>query len=274
MQELRAGRVLRLVRRRRGWTQSDLAALSGVSQQTVSLLERGNADAATLRLIKQVAAPLGIMVDLVFRWKGPELDRLMDARHARIVKALVGRLGPAWEVIVEYSFNHFGERGTVDVLAWHSAASILVIFEVKSELDGLESVLRPIDVKARVVPSVLARERGWAAASVGVVLVLPDDPTTRRAVESAAFVLDIALPGRTVAVRRWLEAPAGSLRGLWFLSDTATRRVVRNAGSGGRVVNSRRGVRHAQARPADASNEASEGVKGVESASNTPTRRK
>ena len=92
--------MLRLVRRRRGLTQSDLATLAGVSQQTVSLLERGNADSATLRLVKQVAAPLGITVDLALRWKGPELDRLVDARHARLVATVVSKLGPAWEMIL------------------------------------------------------------------------------------------------------------------------------------------------------------------------------
>jgi hypothetical protein len=72
-------------------------------------------------LVKQVAAPLGITADLVVKWNGPELDRLMDARHARVVKAWIARLGPEWEVVVEYSFNHYGYRGSVDVLAWHAA---------------------------------------------------------------------------------------------------------------------------------------------------------
>jgi transcriptional regulator with XRE-family HTH domain len=246
MQELRAGKVLRLVRRRRGLTQSDLAALAGVSQQTVSLLERGNADTSTLRLIKQVAAPLGITVDLAFKWKGPELDRLADARHARIVQAVVSRLGPAWELIVEFTFNHYGDRGSVDILAWHAAARALLIIEVKSELDGVESVLRPMDVKARVVPEVIARERGWKIATVGLVLVLPDESATRRAVARVETVLDVALPKRTVAVRRWLLAPDGAIRGLWFLADTPTRRVVRNGGTGGRVVHSRRASSHAR----------------------------
>jgi transcriptional regulator with XRE-family HTH domain len=173
MRELRAGRVLRLVRRRRGLTQTEVARRAGVSQQAVSLIERGNADDATLRLIKQVAAPLGITVDLVFKWNGPELDRLIDSRHARVVTALIARLGPEWEVVVEYSFNHYGDRGSVDVVAWQASTRALAIFEVKSELVGLESVLRPLDVKARVVPIVVARERGWKAVSVGLVLVLP-----------------------------------------------------------------------------------------------------
>jgi transcriptional regulator with XRE-family HTH domain len=148
------------VRRRRGVTQAELAALAVVAQQTVSLLERGKADGSTLRTIKKVAAPLGITVDLVLRWRGPELDRLVDARHARLVKAVVSRLGADWEVGVEYTFNHYGDRGSVDVLAWHAGARALLLIEVKSELDSLEAVLRSMGVKARVVPGLLARAAG------------------------------------------------------------------------------------------------------------------
>ena len=85
--------ILRAVRRRRRLTQSELARLAGVSQQSVSSLECGLADRATLRRIREVSAPLGITVDLVLRWKGPDLDALVDARHARLVKQVVARLG-------------------------------------------------------------------------------------------------------------------------------------------------------------------------------------
>jgi len=271
MRELRAGRVLRLVRRRRGLTQTEVARRAGVSQQAVSLIERGNADDATLRLIKQVAAPLGITVDLVFKWNGPELDRLIDSRHARVVTALIARLGPEWEVVVEYSFNHYGDRGSVDVVAWQASTRALAIFEVKSELVGLESVLRPLDVKARVVPIVVARERGWKAVSVGLVLVLPDESTNRRAVARLGPVLDVALPARTVAVRRWLEVPGGAIRGIWFLADTPTRRVVRNAGSGGRVSSARRGVGHARSGAGSVAEPRFGGAGGAAPESGTPT---
>jgi hypothetical protein len=182
---------------------------------------------------------------LILRWKGPELDRLADARHARLVKAVVARLGADWQVVVEYTFNHYGDRGSVDVLAWHAGARILLLIEVKSELDGLESVLRSMDVKLRVVPPLVARERGWRVKSLGSVLVLPDESTTRRTVARMSPIFDVALPTRTVAIRQWLLKPVGSLRGVWFLADTPTRRALRNPGSGGRVRHSSRAVFHA-----------------------------
>jgi transcriptional regulator with XRE-family HTH domain len=249
MDEQRVGRILRLVRRRRGLTQSELAALVGVSQQTVSSLECGQAEHATLRLLKGVAAPLGITVEVVLRWKGPELDRLADARHARIVDAVGTRLGPAWQVSVEYSFNHYGDRGSVDVIAWHAACGALLLVEVKSELDGLEAVLRPMDVKVRVVPPLIAGERGWRVRSIGSVLVLPDESTARRSVSLVGSVFALSLPARTVAVKQWLNDPVGPLRGVWFLADTPARRAIRNAGSAGRVRHPRSPESHAHGRP-------------------------
>ena len=47
--------------------------------------------------------------------------RLVDRAHAALVDYVVGWLRDDWEVVVEYTFNRYGERGSVDVLAWHAA---------------------------------------------------------------------------------------------------------------------------------------------------------
>jgi transcriptional regulator with XRE-family HTH domain len=266
--------ILRAVRRRRGLTQLRLAALAGVSQQSVSSLECGHADRATLRQIRDVAAPLGITVDLVLRWKGPDLETLVDARHARIVKEVVARLHPEWEVVVEFGFNDYGDRGSVDVLAWHSRSRALLLVEVKSELDSLESVLRSMDVKVRVAPTVIARERGWRAKSLGSVLVLPDESTARRAVARMSAIFNVALPKRTVETRQWLREPAGPLRAIWFLADTPHRRAVRNPGSLGRVFGPRDGPTHAQDEAEIALAMAAAHARTSEPASSTPSRRR
>ena len=87
-----------------------------------------------------------------------------------------------WQVGVEKSFNHFGDRGSVDVLAWRPEAGALLIVEIKTEIANLEETLRVLDIKARVVPGVLSREGQWRSRVVGTVLVLPDATAHRNLV--------------------------------------------------------------------------------------------
>jgi transcriptional regulator with XRE-family HTH domain len=235
MDDLRVGACFRAERRRRGLRQVDVAAIAGVTQQTVSQVENGRAGDMTLRTMRQICAAMEIRVELGLRTRGPDLGRLADARHARLVSAVVALLGPAWRCIPEYSFNDYGDRGSVDVLAWNEAAGALLLIEVKSEIVALQATLRSMNVKDRVLPKVVSRDHLWRPGAVGSVLVLPDESTARRQVASHSPAFDAALPARTVAVRRWVRAPSGHLRGVWFLSDTPARRGIRNPGSRGRV---------------------------------------
>jgi hypothetical protein len=124
-----------------------------------------------------------------------------------------------WMVEVEVSFSKWGERGSIDVLAWHPPMRALLIVEIKSELGSLEGTLRPFDVKARHARTI-ARERfGWQARVVGRTLVLPEDRTARRAAARHATVLDTALPARSRQLRSWLHAPAHDIAGVWFLTN-------------------------------------------------------
>ena len=53
-------------------------------------------------------------------WNGEALDRLLDAAHAASSTASSPILvANGWEVVPEATFNRFGERGSIDVLAWH-----------------------------------------------------------------------------------------------------------------------------------------------------------
>src|SRR5438045_5046416 len=140
--DLRTGHAFRAARRRLGWTQRKLAEQVGLSQQLVSLIERGHSDRLSVRAVRRVAAPLEIDIDLVARWRGATIDRLIDSTHAALVDAVVGLLrGGGFEVVVEWSFNHYGERGAVDVIAWHAPTRTLVIVEVKSVIGAVHSTI-------------------------------------------------------------------------------------------------------------------------------------
>jgi hypothetical protein len=96
----------------------------------------------------------------------------------------------------------------------------LLLVEVKTRLVDVQELLATLDRKCRVVPALLARDRGWRAAAVGRLVVAYDASTARRVVARHAETFSAALPARSAAVRQWLRRPAGPLAGLWFLSPT------------------------------------------------------
>lgn len=235
MDDIRVGRVLRALRRRRGWTQTEVASRVGVSQQAISLIERGHAGALSGQTMRRIFAALDARWEPVVSWRGGALDRLLDEDHSRLVAGTVARLGSVgWSVDVEVTYSSFGERGSIDVLAGRPAVRAVVAVEVKSDLTSVEATLRKMDEKARLVRRVLCLERyGFEPASVGSLLVLPATDTSRRRLRASAIVLDAGLPARGQAVRRWLNEPRGALSGVLLLADTnrGGGRLARGGGS-------------------------------------------
>lgn len=225
----RVGRAVRVLRRRRGWRQRDLGAAAGVSASSVSRLEAGRSGVMSLRVLEHIVRKLGGDLVVLVRWQGADLDRLIDERHARVVERVVRLLRSlGWEVIVEVSFSIHGERGSIDVVGRHTSGA-LVIVEVKATIGQAHDTLSTLDRKARLAPAI-ARERGWSAAPLGVLLVVEESRTNRRRIADHAAMFSAALPARTRDVRAWLEDPRGPMRGIAFLS--AVRTVHASTGSG------------------------------------------
>jgi transcriptional regulator with XRE-family HTH domain len=220
MNDVMVGRSIRILRLRLGWRQRDLARKADVSQALISLLERGHLDHVALRKVRAVLDALDASASLDVRWRGGILDRLLDERHATLVGTVASLLtGWGWEVVPEVSYSVFGERGSIDLIAWHAASRTLLIIEAKTDLVSVEATLRKLDEKVRLGPKIVAERFGWRPALVGRLLVLPADRTQRRHVERHAAVLDRALPVRGHAVRTWLRGPHAALAGLWFVTD-------------------------------------------------------
>jgi transcriptional regulator with XRE-family HTH domain len=231
-EDLRIGLAIRRSRERRGLRQLDVADEVGVTRQCVSLLERGHLDSLGVRTVRAVAAAVGI--DLPFAPRGgAQLDRLIDEEHSSVVDAVVARLAAeGWEAMVEFSFNDYGDRGSVDVLAWHAECRALLIVECKSRLADLQDTCRSLDVKARVVPRLAAQARGWRPAVVGVLLVLQESRRERAAVARRAAIFSSSFPARNLDIRAWLRRPDQPLRGLLFLQYANTTCVRRGKRSG------------------------------------------
>jgi len=191
-----------------------------VSQSAVSRIETGRGDRLTVRVLAGVVAVPGARISLRVVGQGEDLDRLLDGDHAAIVERiaqLLRRLG--WELVPEATFNVFGDRGSIDILAFHPATGALLVVEVKSVVPDVQATLSGVDRKARIAARV-ARDRGWRVGSVSRWLVVPGDKTSRRRIERHAETFRAALPGTTVEMRRWAAAPDGPVAGIVFVSPS------------------------------------------------------
>jgi transcriptional regulator with XRE-family HTH domain len=248
MDPMRIGADVRLLRRQRGWTQARLGEAADVSRWVVSEIECGRSDRFATRVLVRVVRALGGYLSVRLLYHGEGLDRLRDRRHARLVELLVALLGGlGWMVETEVTFNEYGERGSIDILAFHVATGALLIVEIKTVVPDVGGMLATLDRKARLAAT-LARERGWAVGSVSRLLVLPEASTPRRRVHEHAATFRAAFPDRNEVVRRWLRRPSGTIRGMLFQSDAA--RVSSRASRGRSQARSKRD--HARLRAATA----------------------
>lgn len=231
MNDQRLGAAFRVLRRRHGWRQRDLGAAAGVSQSVISRIEAGHVGDVTVATLRAVAAALDAMLELELHWRGGALDRLLDERHAGLVGETVSLLHRhSWQTEVEISYSHFGERGSMDIVAWHAATETMLVVEVKTELHSIEGTLRKLDEKVRLAPIVLPGSSAVLGATrpesqprrlkaIGRLLVLPATTTSRRRLAQHARVLDVGLPMRGTDIRAWIRRPVGASAGVVLIPE-------------------------------------------------------
>ncbi len=236
MNDIELGRRFRALRHRRGSRQADVGGAAGLSQDLVSLAECGHVAELSVRSLRALAGALDAELRMELWFRGGELDRLLDEGHAALVDAVVARLAAlGWEVRPEVSFAVYGERGSIDVIAWHAESRTLLVVEVKTELTSVEETLRRHDVKVRLAAGVVRERFGWQPARVARLLVLPDGTTARRQVARHDAAMRSAYPLRGRALRLWLAGPTGSVAGLAYMSFTNRDRAGQRPTSRRRV---------------------------------------
>jgi hypothetical protein len=189
-----------------------------VPRAVVARIERGDLDGVRVGQLRAVAVGLRADLDLVLRWDGTELDRLLNAGHAAMHELVVGLLvAPGWDVLPERSFSVWGERGVIDILAWRAATRTLLVVELKTEIVEVQRLIGTVDRYRRLAPEIV-RDLGWEPTPVGVWVAVAESATNRRRLNEHVQVLRAAFPtdGRTVPA--WLRNPSGPLRALSFLS--------------------------------------------------------
>jgi len=242
MDDQRVGAVFRAVRMRRGLRQIDLARLADVSHQTISRVEHGHLDALSLRVLRAVARVLEVRVEVVPWSRRGDLLRFATADHAQLVEKVIVELRErGWETRAEVSFSRYGERGFIDVLAWHAPSRTLLVIEVKTEIVDVGEVVGIFDRKVRLAP-VIARDLGWIPAHVSCALIVQEGKTNRRRITKHLATFRSSLPADGRTLRGYLRRPVGAVGALafWPIAHPGDGRQV---GTGHRRVRKPAGVR-------------------------------
>jgi hypothetical protein len=183
----------------------------------------------TLDCISAILAALDARLDLRVYWRGPELDRMLDSAHAALqaaVKRHLERWG--WAVRVEVSFSQYGERGRIDLMAWHPITRNALVIEIKTDLVDVQALLGSQDVKTRLARQIAARI-GWEVGAVVPAIVFIEDRTIRRRLADVNTLFD-RYSSRGRQARSWMRRPVGVPSGLlWFMS-LPNARVARVSG--------------------------------------------
>ena len=239
MTDQRVGAAFRAVRLRRGWRQRDVAARAGVSPALVSLIERGHIATLSVETLRRIGSELEVRIDLVARWRGGELDRLVNSGHSALAEAITKWLrSEGWTVAPEVSFAIYRESGIIDLLAWHAATRTLLVLELKTLIVDVNDLVGVTDRKTRLAMRI-GDDRGWSAATVATLVVVADSGTNRRRVSAHSAVLKSAYPVDGRSVRAWVRRPAGPMSGLMFYANATPGSVISKVSGRQRVRRAR-----------------------------------
>ena len=238
MDDRRLGAILRAIRLDRGLTQDEVGAAAGTSRFVVARIEAGRLAGISIGRLRSVATALDVRPEIVPSWNGGDLGRLLNARHAAFHQAMAERLNgcSGWTFEPEVSFSIQGERGVIDVLAWHAATSSLLVIELKTEIVDVNDLMTTVDRRRRLAPRITA-DRGWHPKSVSVWVAVADSRTNRRRLARHVAVLRSKLPDDGHRVRGLLAEPTAPIAALSFMS-------IEHLAHGGAPVAGRRRVRH------------------------------
>lgn len=226
------GRVLRMLRLRRDWRQSDVAEKAGISSSAVGRHENGVI--GLLGILEKHAAVFGLRVDVRVVGRAGSLIRLADEEHARIVERVAGWFrAQGCLTETEASFSEWGERGRIDLLAFDAATRALVIVEVKTQLLDLQELFGSLNVKERLGARI-AERRGWKPVRLVTVLAVANTAANRRVVrDHPSLFADFAVRGLTMAGLRkhgrrfhWVSAESRSSPWLAGRQRVSRQRVM------------------------------------------------
>ena len=239
MDDQRIGASLRALRLRRHLRQEDVSVTADIPRGVAIRIEAGRLDHVRFGDIRRYARALGARFDGSVLWQGSDLDRMLNRGHARLHEAMakwLTELG-GWLIMPEVSFAYRGERGVIDIIAWHAASRTLLVIELKTRIVDINDLMATMDIRGRMA-SRIAEERGWDPLATGLWVVVAPARTNTRALAEHATILRAKFPADGRVMRRWLTRPIGDVAALSFMPkvrlgdlgrDATTPRRIRRA---------------------------------------------
>jgi transcriptional regulator with XRE-family HTH domain len=236
------GARFRAVRVKRAWRQQDVADRAGVHRTVVSNIERGRLQSVSIGTILAVARALEIQVGLTARWHAGDLDRLVNGRHARLHESVARWFAqelPDWVLEPEVSFSIYGERGVIDILAWHRGLRALIVIELKTDIVDVNQLIGQMNQRRRLAREI-AHDRGWDPLTISMWVIVANGRTNRARLAAHRTVLRNAFPLDSRSMQAWLRRPERAIAALsiWARGEhrastddlAARHRVTRRVG--------------------------------------------
>jgi transcriptional regulator with XRE-family HTH domain len=251
MDDQRVGAVLRRLRIARQLRQTDLAALAGVPRKVVIDAEAGRLDGIAVGRLRRLARLLGARFEGDVLWHGGDRDRMLNRGHAAMHEAVVRWLREigGWLALPEISFARNGERGVIDIVAWHPATRSVLVIELKTRLVDLNNLMATMDIRRRVAWDI-ARDHGWDPLTVSIWVIAAPSRTNARILADHRTVLRAKFPADGRTMRGSLADPQGAVAALSFLPQVRVPNLGRD------LIGPRR-VRRPRTRTIQHTNEAS-----------------
>lgn len=229
MDDLAIGRLFRELRIRLGWPQRVVAAKAGISRASYAEMEHGLIGKVPLAKLRKVAAVLEVRLRVEPSWRGAAMDIVLSSRHGALAERVTQLLLAAgWEVRPEVSFNWFGERGVVDLVAWHAPTRTLLLIEVKTELADVGDLLAVTDRRRRLGAKI-AEPFGWRPRHIAQWVVVAESRTNERRLAAHRALIRAAFPADGRAIPGYLANAGRAFSAFSFLPDSSGSSARRGA---------------------------------------------
>ena len=197
----RLAQHIRTMRKRRRWTQQELADRAGVHRLVVTRLERGEGR-FDLEVLERLAISLGVPLAVAFG-RDPREEEVADAGHLAMQELVLGRTRDAgWVGRFELATRQGEPWRSIDVGLGRDESREAVVAECWNTFGDLGAASRS-STRKQAEMQAMATARWGEEACAGLVWIVRDTDRNHRLVARYPEVFASRFPGSS---RAWINA--------------------------------------------------------------------